>query len=828
MLLIIIAKDRQNPPGATRRYTRRLDPMQDFEKLGVFYLGREYDIQARKRDEDLILYDSKDLVTHAVCVGMTGSGKTGLCLSVLEEAAMDGIPALIIDPKGDLANLLLTFPDLKAADFLPWINEDDARRKGVSTADFAQQQADLWTKGLAEWGQDGKRIAAMRSNCDFTIYTPGSDAGVPVSVLRSFGAPSDELIDDRELFRERISATATALLGLLGISADPIQSREHILLSNIFDNAWRKGEDLDLATLIHRIQKPPLSRIGVLDIEAFYPEKARFELAMSLNNLLASPGFELWLEGEPLDIQSLLFTAQGKPRMSIFSIAHLNDTERIFFVSLLLNQTLSWMRHQSGTTSLRAILYMDEIFGYFPPVGEPPTKKPLLTLLKQARAYGLGVMLATQNPVDLDYKGLSNAGTWFIGRLQTERDKMRVLDGLEGAITTSGAAFDRGLIDKMLSGLGSRIFLMNDVHRGAPTVFETRWAMSYLRGPLTRSQIRSLMKDRKASAPVAQDSAQTETKPKNGAASIMRSAAAVKPVLPPDIQQFFLPVRATSGVTYQPMLYGSADVQFLDPKRGVDETRKVNIMAPMMAEGATTVNWDQVSHCDYGPDELEAEPISDCCFGALPSAATKSKTYGQWTKDLSNWIFANESFDLFYCGAQDAMSKAGESERDFRARLQLIARERRDSDIEAIRQRNEPKLAALEEKIRRSEQVLAKQQEQASNAKWQTVLSVGTGLLGAIFGSKRGGIASQVSKAATAAGRVGRMRSETQDVDFAEENIEALRAQKAELEAEIKQQVDELSQAVDMSKIELETVSVRPKKTNIAMRVCALAWDADA
>ncbi len=797
--------------------------MQDFEKLGVFYLGREYDIQNRKSGDDLLLYDSKDLVTHAVCVGMTGSGKTGLCLSLLEEAAMDGIPALIIDPKGDLGNLLLTFPGLQPEDFSPWINEDDARRKGVSPEEFARQQAEMWTKGLAAWGQDGKRIGTMRANCDLTIYTPGSDAGVPVSVLRSFGAPSQELIDDREMFRERVGATATALLGLLGIDADPIQSREHILLSNILDNAWRKGEDLDLAALIHRIQKPPLSRIGVLDLEAFYPEKERFELAMSLNNLLASPGFELWLEGEPLDIQSLLFTAQGKPRLSIFSIAHLNDTERIFFVSLLLNQTLSWMRQQSGTSSLRAILYMDEIFGYFPPNGQPPTKKPLLTMLKQARAYGLGVVLATQNPVDLDYKGLSNAGTWFIGRLQTERDKMRVLDGLEGALTTSGSTFDRGLVDKLLSGLGNRVFLMNNVHRGAPEVFETRWAMSYLRGPLTRTQIRSLMKDRKAAVPAATAEG---AKPKSAAAAILGSAASAKPVLPPDIQQYFVPARATSGVIYRPVLFGSADVQFVDPKRGVDEARKVSVVAPM-DDGPSAINWDEAASADFGIDELEADPVSGSSFGGLPAAASKAKSYSAWSRDLANWIFANQTYDLLYCSHQDAMSHAGESERDFRARLQLLARERRDADIDAIRDQAASKLAALGEKIRKGEQSLAKQQEQASSAKWQTVLSVGSGVLGAIFGSRRGGMISNVGKAASAAGRVGRMRSESQDVGFAEENLETLRAQHAELEQEIQKQVDELSQAVDMSKVELETVSVKPKKTNIAIRVCALAWQGE-
>ena len=464
---------------------------EDFEKLGVFYLGRPYDLAAKQPKPGWLLYDSKDLVTHAVCVGMTGSGKTGLCLSLLEEAAIDNIPAIIIDPKGDLGNLMLTFPSLKGEDFQPWINEDDARKKGLSPADFAKSQAELWAKGLGSWQQDGARIQRLRDAAEVAIYTPGSNAGLPVSILKSFAAPAADVLEDGELLRERISTTVTSLLGLLGIEADPIQSREHILLSTILDHTWRNENDLDLAALIQAIQSPPVSKIGVMDVNSFFPSKDRFALAMKLNNLLAAPGFQAWLEGEALDIQQLLYNSAGKPRLAIFSIAHLNDAERMFFVTLLLSQMVGWMRAQSGTTSLRALLYMDEIFGYFPPVANPPSKLPLMTLLKQARAFGLGVVLATQNPVDLDYKGLANTGTWFIGRLQTERDKARVLEGLEGASSSAGKKFDRGRMEQTLAGLGARIFLMNNVHEDEPVVFETRWCLSYLRGPLTRTQIKT-------------------------------------------------------------------------------------------------------------------------------------------------------------------------------------------------------------------------------------------------------------------------------------------------------------------------------------------------
>jgi hypothetical protein len=470
----------------------------DYEKLGQFYLGREYDI-ARKSsaDRNLLLYDSKDLVTHALVVGMTGSGKTGLCIDLIEEAAIDGVPTIAIDPKGDLANMLLTFPDLRPEDFRPWINEDDAARKGVSADEYAKQQADLWRSGLASWGQDGDRIRRLKEAADFAIYTPGSTAGIPISIVRSFAAPAAAVREDTESFRERVAIVATSLLALVGIAADPIKSREHILLSTLFAAAWSEGRDLDLETIVTQVQKPPMGRIGALDLEKFYPGKDRDELAFRVNGLIASPGFAGWLEGEPLDIGALFRTAAGKPRVSIFSIAHLADAERMFFVALLLNEIVGWVRAQSGTTSLRAILYMDEIFGFFPPVAEPPAKRPMLNLLKQARAFGLGVVLTTQNPVDLDYKGLANTGTWFLGRLQTERDKQRVLEGLEGAAAAQNASFDRKQMGELLAGLTGRVFLMNDVHEDAPVVFESRWAMSYLRGPLTRDQIKVLMKDRR-------------------------------------------------------------------------------------------------------------------------------------------------------------------------------------------------------------------------------------------------------------------------------------------------------------------------------------------
>ncbi|MBC7257128.1 MAG: DUF87 domain-containing protein, partial [Chloroflexi bacterium] len=322
------------------------------ERQAAFYLGKEYDPQTRRvLDDKPVMYDSRDLTTHAVCIGMTGSGKTGLGVTLLEEAALDGIPSLIIDPKGDMTNLLLTFPDLKPSDFEPWVNLDDARRKDQTVPEYAAAIAQTWAKGLADWGQSGERIRRLKESAEFLIYTPGSDAGLPLSVLRNFQAPPLSWDEDEEALREMISGTVSGLLALVGIQADPIQSREHILLSRVFEEFWRRGRDLDLPQLIEAIQRPPMAKLGVFDLETVYPERERFQLAMALNRLVAAPSFAAWLKGEALDIERLLWAPSGKPRVSIFYIAHLDDAERMFFVTLLLEQVIGWMRRQPGTTS---------------------------------------------------------------------------------------------------------------------------------------------------------------------------------------------------------------------------------------------------------------------------------------------------------------------------------------------------------------------------------------------------------------------------------------------------------------------------------------------
>jgi hypothetical protein len=804
----------------------------EFEKLGSFYLGRPYDLAAKQAKPGLLLYDSKDLVTHGVCIGMTGSGKTGLCLALLEEALLDGIPALVIDPKGDLANLLLTFPDLRPEDFAPWVNEDDARRKGLSAADYAAREAERWKAGLAAWGQDGARIGRLRAAADLAVYTPGASAGLPVSILDSFAAPAPALREDADLFRERIATTATSLLGLLGIAADPLRSREHILIATILETLWRAGQDADLAALIHQIQTPPVARVGALELEAFYPAKERFALATALNNLLAAPGFDAWLTGEPLDVDRLLHTAEGKPRAAIFSIAHLGDAERMFFVSLLLNQTLGWMRAQPGTTSLRALLYMDEIFGYFPPTANPPSKIPLLTLLKQGRAFGLGVLLATQNPVDLDYKGLGNTGTWFIGRLQTERDKARVLEGLEGAVAGSGARFDRARMEQVLGTLGNRVFLLNNVHEDAPEVFETRWAMSYLRGPLTRAQIKTLMDPRKAAAPPAPATGAPGAASATAAAKAPKASpaaaggAGARPVLPPGVPQCFVPARgqtpAGATLVYQPMVVGAASVRFADPKAGVDEARELVVLTPV-TDQAVPVSWEAAQEAALAATDLEATPREPAAWGALPPAASRAKSFEGFSRDFQTWLFGSQRLDLLRHAASKTVSRPGESERDFRIRLQAAAREERDRVKEALRQKYAPKQAALEERLRRAQQTLAREQEQVTQQGLQTVISVGATILGAVLGRKVVS-AGSVGRATTAARGAGRVLKERQDVGRASDTVETVRQQQAELEGQLQAEVAALQAHADPLTEPLETVSLRPKKTQIAVRLVSLAW----
>ncbi|NLN45165.1 MAG: ATP-binding protein [Clostridiaceae bacterium] len=811
--------------------------MEDFEKLGAFYLGRPYDLASGKPGEGSLLYDAKDLTTHGMCVGMTGSGKTGLCIAMLEEAAIDGIPAIVIDPKGDMANLLLSFPDLLSSDFQPWVDEGEARRKEISTEEYAGQQAAKWKEGLADWGQDGDRIRKMQERVDFALYTPGSTAARPISILRSFSSPPNEIREDPEMLREQAAGTAASLLGLVGENTDPVQSRAHILLTKLLLDRWAEGGDLDLAGVIRLIQQPPFKQVGVMDLESFYPSSDRFSLAIKMNNLLASPTFAAWMEGEPLDVGRMLHTADGRPRITILSIAHLGDAERMFFVSLLLNQVVSWMRTQTGTNSLRAILYMDEIHGFFPPVANPPSKPPMLTLLRQARAFGLGVMLTTQNPVDLDYKGLSNTGTWFIGRLQTERDKARVLEGLEGASLAQGAAFDRSRTERILAGLGSRVFLMHNVHDDEPTIFETRWCMSYLRGPLTRTdfaRLRDIRPEAFASssetAPVRQEQ---ETKqvvapsaePTAVPTAVVSDVPPAVAVVPSGIHQVYFPVRGRmdgGSMLYRPALLGIASIGFRDSRSGIQASNDLVAMT-LLADGLLPADWEAAQILDLTVEDLDSSAREGIPFAPLPSAASQMKNYTGWSRDFEDWIYRTQSLDLYEAPLVKEVSQPDETEGDFRIRIRLKARERKDAETEALRKKYAAKVTSLEERIRKAEQAVDREKDQAKQQKMQTAISFGATLLSSFLGKKKVS-ASSVGKATTAIRGASRALKESGDVARSKETVESLNAQLEKLEEEFRADTESLATRFDPDQQALETVSLRPLKQNIQIRVMTLAW----
>ncbi len=795
--------------------------MVEIDQLGSFYLGRRHDLATGETLAEPLVYDSKDLTTHAVCVGMTGSGKTGLCISLLEEAALDGIPAIAIDPKGDLGNLLLAFPNLEPADFRPWIDESEASRRQMSPDEFAASQAELWRNGLAKWNEGPERIRRFCEAADRVIYTPGSSAGIPITVLKSFHAPPAELVADADAFSERTASATSGLLALLGIDADPVRSREHIFLSNVLNAAWREGQDLDLRQLIQYIQRPTFDKIGVIDLESFYPAAERYKLAMSINNLLASPSFASWLEGESLDIGRMLYTPQGKPRLSIFSIAHLDDAQRMFFVTILLNEVLSWIRTQPGTSSLRALLYMDEIFGYFPPLANPPAKRPMLTLLKQARAYGLGCVLATQNPVDLDYKGLSNAGTWFLGRLQTERDKARVIEGLEGASAQAGSTFNRQQMEATLAALGNRVFLMNNVHRDAPEVFHTRWAMSYLAGPLTRGQIKILMDPVRKSYATPRPGATEETGGKTRAApgATTQASAAHRPILPASIREVFVAVhqRVPDGYSleYRPGLLGEGKVHFVRKAEGVDVWRECCVLQTIQDAPPDDV-WDggdlfrRSLIIDESPDERGR-------FADLPAELARDKSYAVFGRQLKEHLYREATVELWRCPLLDETSQPNENEAEFRHRLGPMLQAKADAERETLRQAHARKLADADDRIRRAEARLSTQ-------RWQFFARLG-GILWVVADT----IMSVVGR-----GLPGRRRS----LDPAFRSVATERGQqsnariglnkaiqdKQRLEQDYDDKLASLDASHNPNEITIDAIEMKPQKSDIEIDRVVLAW----
>jgi hypothetical protein len=805
---------------------------------GKFYLGRPYDLKKGKTETKPLLYDPDDLTTHGVVVGMTGSGKTGLCIDFLEEAALNGIPAILIDPKGDMANLLLHFPNLAPNDFQPWIDPDEARRDEQTVEEKSEKIAKLWEGGLKEWGIGTERIEAVRNAVEYAVYTPGSDAGIPVSILASLKAPQTSWEENKEASRERVSSTVTALLGLVGIESDPVRSREHILLSNLFETAWKAGRDMDLTELIHQIQSPPFDKLGAFEIDQFFAEDDRFELAMTLNNLLASPSFEAWIHGAHLDVGQLLWAANGKPRHSVFYLAHLPESERMFFTTLLLTEVESWMRAQPGSSTLRAILYFDEVFGYMPPVANPPSKPPLLRLLKTARAFGLGVLLTTQNPVDLDYKALSNAGTWFVGKLQTEQDKSRLLDGLE-SVDSGKSGFKRSGVDKLISSLDKRVFLLHNVHEREQQVFKTRWAMAYLRGPITRTQLQDVNALVGAHEPHVSttDGDAPEADVKVDQAEPVEDSTGTstrRPRVPTGISEYFLPNIITSsqalkesmqdpaksevlGLMYKPALLVQADVRYLDRKINLDHVESLAVMAEDV-DPKGFIRWDDWTISPLDPASLDSSPSPNTQFAPLEAPLNDAKSLKALEKDFKDYIFHGAGMRIPSNPTLKIFATPGTSEAEFQGHCREAAGEAADIEVGKLEKKYRTKIKRIEDRLTKEQRELAEDQAELGSRKMEEVATLAENIFGLFSGSRS---TRRISTSMTKRRMTSKAKS---DVEESQEVIEDFTQELDDLRAELTQEIDEIHERWGQVASEVEETVIAPFKKNIRVDLFGVAW----
>lgn len=640
----------------------------------TFYLGGPIAPDGSRITGEATEYDPSDLTTHGVIIGMTGSGKTGLGVVFLEEALRSGVPALIIDPKGDMTNLLLTFPSLASDDFRPWIDEGAAARDGRTPDEEAAAEAEKWRSGLASWNLSGSDIGALRDRVDMTIYTPGSRAGVPLNVVGDLSVPSLSWDSEAETLRDGIGGYVSGLLGLIGVDADPMSSREHILLANLIEHSWRSDTDLTLESLIGQIITPPIRKLGVFEVDTFFPEKDRTALAMRLNGLLASPSFRTWMEGAPLDIETLLWK-EGRPRAAVIYLAHLSDSERQFIVTALFSGLITWMRSQAGSSELRALAYMDEVFGFVPPTAEPPAKKPILTMLKQARAFGVGLILSTQNPVDLDYKAMSNAGTWCIGRLQTERDKARVLE----AVSAASGDVDVAGIDRQITGLGKRSFVLHNTRDTTPQLFTTRWAMSYLRGPMTREEVMSLTaSDERPPPPTVSSPAGQGPEVPPGSGSAPQVAGGIEAtVLHPAAPWAQTVGYSANGDRYEAGIAVAVSVRFDDSRLDLDHTETWEAVVPNATREPGPSDLIEVDH-----DTRDFLPLDDALPFVAPDGAISQTSYFEKLERMIRQHLDREGeLELFRHRKLDMVSRPGEDMEAFTERVRTAASDAADAEM---------------------------------------------------------------------------------------------------------------------------------------------------
>lgn len=796
---------------------------------GNYFLGRVFDPKTGGPSADPVMLDPSNLTTHGIVIGMTGSGKTGLCIGLLEEAALQGTPAIIVDPKGDLTNLLLHFPQLLPTDFEPWIDPENARREGKTVQQASEETAAKWKKGLADWGLGSEQLTALSNAADFAIYSPGSTSGLPVNILSSFEAPSIPWEENAEILRERISSSVSAILGLVGLNdIDPLTSREHILISKIIETAWEKGDSLTLKEIIIQVQNPTFEELGAFSVDSFFPEKDRMTLALLLNNFLASPSFQVWQKGQPLNIGSMLYNKDGKPRHSIFYLAHLSDNERMFFVTLLFAAVESWMRGQRGTGNLRALVYFDEIMGYLPPVANPPSKTVMLRMLKMARAFGVGLLLATQNPVDVDYKALSNAGTWMIGRLQTEQDKNRLLDGL----TSAGGSTDVGTLDRMISGLQKRVFMLHSIYKSAPVLFNTRWALNYLAGPMTRDQLSAanalVGASLKVTGTTTADQSSVASRPVAGSATAGLTNS--QPAIPGNIPEYFMPNNQgisdalstagipssvnSEGVVYKAAILTQAEVRYLSRQYNLEDSRKLT--AIVQDPGSGLIRWENLVGGNIDPARLESRPLPRTQFHAVPAWLADTRKTADMQKDFLDWIYRSGSLRIKVNQKLGVVKSSEMSEADFRMKCKQAVESTLKAEIDKASSAFDTKIAAMQRKIDTQELDVKAAEKNVNQRRLETLATGGSAVLGMLTGRKRS-LNSTLSK--------NRMASAAKDkLEMEEQTLEQLQEQLIELQKGREGIVQEVTEKWSAVADEVTEVSITPNKSDIFSSIFGVVW----
>jgi len=779
----------------------------------LFYLGKKYDLKKKEILDQQLLYDPPDLTTHAIVTGMTGSGKTGLCVGLLEEAALQGIPAIILDPKGDLTNLVLSFPQLDASDFRPWIDKTNVKRRNKSVEEVAENTASLWKNGLADWGFNQENIQNLKDSVERTIYTPGSTTGVPVNILASFSAPELDWETEQETLRDQISSTVTAILTLVGMKdIDPLRSKEHILLSNIIEHYWQKNKSLDLTTVIKEIQSPPFDQLGAFSLNDFFPKDARMELALLLNNVLASPSFQSWIEGPSLDIESMLYTSSGKPKHAIFYLAHLDDAERMFFITLLYAAVESWMRKQRGTGDLRALVYFDEIHGYLPPVAKPPSKSLIIRLLKTARAYGVGLVLTTQNPVDVDYKALSNAGTWMIGRLQTDQDKQRLLDGLESA----AGGIKRADYDRIISALGKRVFLYHNVHEKKPDIFHTRWVMSFLAGPLTISQVPALNELADAKIDYDRDEKDQAKPSATKIRTSTKKASTKSRELPGSVSQFFsLTGKKAPDQPLIPSIVAIAQIRYHRQRPPLDYDKSISCVIEKPSE--STQVWENGVEHQVDIDKISKSAGNQTEFRSLPDYMEDQSWWNAQEKQFEHWIYETDTVVVRSSKLLDINAGPELSQVEFEKDCQQAAKQKEKEELDNLEDRYTPKFKSVEDKIERQELKIEKYQDQLKSRRTDTALRVGESLLKLATKGKLTGLSSSSSKMRMSAEAKARLKEAEIVLENYQEDLKILRE---EYEKKISEINEKWRDALD----QIKEVKISPTKKNIRIVNFGVLW----